>query len=82
MKTKTFTRRRKLASTPAVAAAAAATGDAPAVPDHLDPRRVRGLAEALPWLDGMPKEEANTVLEAITSALKWGLQNHAQDASR
>jgi hypothetical protein len=34
------------------------------------------------WLGSLPKDEANAVLDTIVSALKWGLQNHAREASR
>jgi hypothetical protein len=67
-----LSRRRLLARAPAVAAAvvpATATalpGFATPVPDHLDAQGVEGLAEMLEGLEKLPKDEANTVLNAIT----------------
>jgi hypothetical protein len=81
-----FSRRRLLARIPAVAAAAvpaAATalpGLATAIPDHLDGQQVRGLAEMLAKLEGLPKDEANRVLKAITEVLECGMNSHAHDA--
>jgi hypothetical protein len=81
-----LSRRKLLASMPAAAAAmapAAATalpGLATAVPDHLDGRKVRGLAEMLAKLEDLPKGEANTILKAITEVLECGIANHAYDA--
>jgi hypothetical protein len=81
-----LSRRRLLAHIPAVAAAAvpatvvALPGVATAVPGHLDGHQVRGLAEMLSALEGLPKGEANTVLKAITEVLECGMNSHAHDA--
>jgi hypothetical protein len=81
-----LSRRRLLASMPAAAAAMAPAaavalpGLATAVPGHLDGQQVRGLAEMLAKLEGLPKGEANTVLKAITEVLECGMNSHAHDA--
>jgi hypothetical protein len=79
-----LSRRRLLASMPAAAMAPAAATALPGlstgVPDHLDGQQVRGLAEMLAKLEGLPKGEANTVLKAITEVLECGMNSHAHDA--
>lgn len=86
MSTDTISRRRLLAYVPAMAAATAPTaatalpGLASAIPDHLDTRQVKGLAEALSMLEKMPKGEANKVLTAIKESIELGMRNYAHDA--
>jgi hypothetical protein len=81
-----FSRRRLLASVPAVAAAAvpatavALPGLATAVPGHLDGHQVRGLAEMLSALEGLPKGEANKVLTAIKETIECSMRNYEHDA--
>jgi hypothetical protein len=80
------TRRRLMTYAPAAAAMAvpaaaiAAPGLAAAFPDHLDPQQVRGLAVMLKRLEGLPSDEAHTVLKAITESIECSLDNHAHDA--
>jgi hypothetical protein len=81
-----LSRRRMLASVPVLAAtmtpvaATALPGLGTAIPEHLDPQRVKGLADALEMLERLPKGEANKVLTAITETIELSMRNHAHDA--
>jgi hypothetical protein len=81
-----LSRRRLLASMPAVAAAAvpaAATALpalAAAVPDPERDRRAAIIAAQLDSLDALPNDQAHKVLTAISEVLKCGIRNHEHDA--
>jgi hypothetical protein len=81
-----LSRRRLLASMPAVAAAAvpaAATALpalAAAVPDPERDRRAAIIAAQLDSLDALPNDQAHKVLTAISEVLKCGIRNHDHDA--
>jgi hypothetical protein len=80
------TRRRLLAHAPAAAAMALPTAaivlpsHATALPAHLDVQRVKGLAEMLERLEGMPADQANVVLKAITDCIECSIDTRAHDA--
>jgi hypothetical protein len=81
-----LSRRRLLASFPAVAATAvpaaatALSGLPAAIPPHLDGRKIEGLAEMLAMLENMPPDEANKILDFLARAIGQARHDLAADA--